>query len=298
MEKEQYLVELGLVLEPERKIISDTILKEKLPVRMIPHEYGTFSIDLVLDSLFMVELELDSKCVSRISFYQTIVDNYGDYSRIQIMPIKKLVPQSVLNLGRYHDGSYLLNTNNSISESFISAVRLLVTEKSSLIKMCQASTCFDREGNLKKKFVYWRTEATLLSISKETPLVHITTGISKSQQPSYDALPGVHGSNGTYVENANPYWVLSYRVRRLACEVDKSETLTTDINDYITCELMPRMGWERITANRLELLNQRIKGKKTIVVTHEIKKPPLYRSFYPENSNCWNDFLNDCFKEL
>lgn len=298
MNREQYLLELGLILEPERKKISDTILKEKLPVKMVPRDYGTFSIDYYLDSLFIVELELDIKCVSRVSFHQLIEDNYGNQSRIQIMPLKKYVPQSLLNMGRYRDGSYLLNLDNSISEPFISAIKLLVTEKSSLIKMCHASSCYDSDGKLKKKFDSWRTEATLLSISKETPLIHVTTGISKTQQPCYDALSGVQGSNGTYVENASPYWALTYRVRRLAYEVDKSETQIIDIHDYITNELMPRLGWERISADRLEILNKCIKGKRITVITRDMEQTPGSRSFYPVNCKSWNDFLNDFFKML
>jgi len=298
MNKEQYLLELRSILEPERKNISDTILREDLPVRMIPRDYGTFSIDYFLDAHFIVELELNTKCVSRVSFYQSVEDNYGNKSRIQIMPIKKYVPQSVLNLGRYRDGSYLLNLDNSISEPVISAIRQLVAEKSSLIKMCQDSSCYDRDGHLKKKFASWRTEAILLSISKEMPLVHGITGIPKSQQHQYEASPGIHGSNGTYVENANPYWTLTYRVKRLACEVDRSVNLTADIHDYITSELMARLGWDRISANRLELLNQCIKGKRITVITHDMDEAPGSRSFYPVNSQSWNGFLNDCFKEL
>ena len=214
------------------------------------------------------------------------------------MPIKKYVPQSILSLGRYRDGSYLLDLNNSISEPFISAIRLLISDRFSLIKMCQASSCYDREGKLKKKFDSWRTEATLLSISKETLLVHVTTGISKTRQPSYDALSGVQGSNGTYVENASPYWALTYRVRRLAYEVDKSETQIIDIHDYITNELMPRLGWERISADRLEILNKCIKGKRITVITRDMEQTPGSRSFYPVNCKSWNDFLNDFFKML
>ena len=299
MNKEQYLLELGSILEPEHKIISDTILKEGWSVRMNLHDYGTFSIDYWLDAYFMAELELDAKLVARVGFYQLIADFYGTKSRIQIMPIKKYVPQSILSLGRYRDGSYLLDLNNSISEPFISAIRLLISDRFSLIKMCQASSCYDREGKLKKKFDSWRTEATLLSISKETPLVHVTTGISKTRQPSYDALSGVQGSNGTYVENASPYWALTYRVRRLAYEVDKSETQIIDIHDYITNELMPRLGWERITSDRLELLNNCIRKKRVAVITRDMDQTPGSRFFFPENSNdCWSDFLNDCFKEL
>ena len=299
MSKYEFPSEVVTFLESERKKILDYITKEKVPIKRILGDFGTFSIEYILDSHFMVILELDAKLVARVNFHQLIENNYGDQSYIQIMPIKKYVPKSVLNLGRYRDGSYLLNLDNSINEPFISAITLLVTEKRSLIKMCHASSCYDRNGKLKEKFKSWRTEAILLSIKKEMPLVHMVTGISKSQQAHYDALPGVHGSNGTYVENANPYWVLTYRVKRLAFEVDQSVNLTIDVHDYITNELMPNLGWERISENRLNHLNKCIKGTRTSVITHDMEEAPIFRSFYPENSkDSWNEFLNDCFKEL
>lgn len=299
MNKHELPLEVVAFLESERKIILDQILKENISVKINLGDFGTFSIEYILDSHFMVLLELDAKFVARVNFHQLIENNYGDQSYIQIMPIKKYVPQSVLNLGRYRDGSYLLNLDNSISEPFISAIKLLVTEKRSLIQMCHASSCYDCNGKLKKKFKSWRTEAILLSIKKEMPLVHMVTGISKSQQAHYDALPGVHGSNGTYVENANPYWVLTYRVKRLAFEVDQSVNLTIDVHDYITNELMPNLGWERISENRLNHLNKCIKGTRTSVITHDMEEAPIFRSFYPENSkDSWNEFLNDCFREL
>lgn len=299
MNQHELPLEVVAFLESERKIILDQILKENIPVKKNLGDFGTFSIEYILDSHFMVLLELDAKFVARVSFHQLIEDNYGNQSYIQIMPIKKYVPQSVLNLGSYRDGSYLLNLDNSISEPFISAIKLLVTEKRSLIQMCHASSCYDRNGKLKEKFKSWRTEAILLSIKKEMPLVHMVTGISKSQQSHYDALPGVHGSNGTYVENANSYWVLTYRVKRLAFEVDQSVNLTIDVHDYMTNELMPELGWERISENRLNHLNRCIKGKRTSVITYDMEEAPIFRSFYPENSkDSWNEFLNDCFKVL
>lgn len=299
MNKHELPLEVVAFLESERKIILDQILKENIPVKKNLGDFGTFSIEYILDSHFMVLLELDAKFVARVNFHQLIEDNYGNQSYIQIMPIKKYVPQSVLNLGRYRDGSYLLNLDKSISEPFISAITLLVTEKRSLIQMCHASSCYDCNGKLKEKFKSWRTEAILLSIKKEMPLVHMVTGISKSQQPHYDALPGVHGSNGTYVENANPYWVLTFRVKRLAFEVDQSVNLTIDVHDYITNELMPKLGWERISENRLNHLNRCIKGKRTSVIAYDMEEAPIFRSFYPENSkDSWNEFLNNCFRDL
>ena len=150
---------------------------------------------------------------------------------------------------------------------------------------------------MKEKHLSWKTIATLISITKELPIQHIISGIPKSKQSFYDAFSGIHGSNGTYAENVNPYWSLNYRVKRLAYEVDESQILSIDIHDYITGEFLPSMGWNRITADRLELINKCIKGKKVAVVTHDMEEAPIYRDFYPENSS-WNNFLNDCFKEL
>lgn len=299
MSKYELPLDVVAFLESERKKIIDHIIKEKIPVKRIIGDSGTFSIEYILDPHFMAILELDAKLMARVNFHQLIEDNYGYNTYIQIMPIKKYVPQSVLNLGRYRDGSYLLNLDDSICEPFISAIKLLVTEKRSLIQMCHASSCYDRNGKLKEKFKSWRSEAILLSIKKEMPLVHMVTGISKSQQPQYDAFPGVHGSNGTYVENTNPYWALTYRVKRLAFEVDQSANLTIDVHDYMTNELMPKLGWERISENRLNHLNRCIKGKRTSVITYDMEEAPIFRSFYPENSkNSWNEFLNDCFRAL
>ncbi len=150
---------------------------------------------------------------------------------------------------------------------------------------------------MKGKYLSWKTTAKLISITKELPIQHIVSGISRSQQRFYDSYPGIHGSNGTYAENVYPYWCLNYRVKRLAYEVDESQKLSVDINDYITKEFMPSLGWNRITTNRLDLINKCIKGKKVAVVTHDMEEAPIYRVFYPENSS-WNNFLNDCFKEI
>jgi len=150
---------------------------------------------------------------------------------------------------------------------------------------------------MKGKHLSWKTRATLISITKEMPIQHIVSGISKSQQSYYDASSTLHGSNGTYAENVNPYWCLNFRVKRLAYEVNESQKLSIEIHDYITKEFMPSLGWNRITANRLDLINNCIKGKKVEVVTHDMEEAPIYRVFSPENSS-WNDFLNNCFIEL
>ena len=81
----------------------------------------------------------------------------------------------------------------------------------------------------------------------------------------------------------NSYWCLSYKVKRLAyMKLMRLQRLSIDIHNYITGELMPSLGWNRITANRLELINKCIKGKKVSVITHDMGEAPIYREFNPE----------------
>ncbi len=297
MRNNELPLEVVCALKSEQDIISKQIYKEKLPVKMAPYEDGTFSIEIPLNQDFIIEIRLDQKFKLSVSFYQS-VDDY-DRSLHQIVPIKQFVPQSVLNLGHYSRGSYILNTSESISAPAISAMRVLLSERRSLIKMCHVSSCYTRDGQLKKKLLYWTTKATLLSIEKKSEGGHIVTGIPKSKQGIYDALPGIHGSNGTYAEHTTYFWALTYRVKYLAYEWRVCDILIEDINDYIIGELKPRLGWEKISPQRLERLNKCIKGKQLTVITHDMDVAPGYRSFYPENSNDkWNDFLNDCFKDI
>ena len=163
--------------------------------------------------------------------------------------------------------------------------------------MCHVSSCYTRDGQLKKKYTSWETEATLLSIWK-VEWGHGVTGISKSEQPLYEALPGIHGSNGTYAGYTITSWTLYYRVKRHANEWFESNVLFEDISNYMVHELKTRLGWKKISPQRLERLNRCINGKKLTVITHEMDKDYIDRSFTPKDNNNWNDFLNDCFQEL
>lgn len=62
----------------------------------------------------------------------------------------------------------------------------------------------------------------------------MVTGIKAPYQATYDSCYGLHGSNGTYVENANPEWVLKFRLRRLDFAVNESVSNQINIHQYIT----------------------------------------------------------------
>lgn len=70
----------------------------------------------------------------------------------------------------------------------------------------------------------------------------MVTGIRAPHQATYDSCYGLHGSNGTYDENANPEWVLKFRLRRLDFAVDESVSDQINIYQYIIQKLMPCLG--------------------------------------------------------
>jgi len=193
----------------------------------------------------------------RLQFYQQISDSFSSNTLYQIMPIKKYVPEFLLTIGKYNNGGYVLSLTSltDFSTIIIKIVDFIQENQSSLISFCDESSNWNSDGTEKRKFKSWKTDATLRKISKEMPIRRMYQGISQHKQASYDNSPYLHGSNGTYVENVNPLWVLEFKVKRLAYEVDRPQVLTLDIHDYITTVLMPKLEWGKITENRLEQIN-------------------------------------------
>lgn len=129
-------------------------------------------------------------------------------------------------------------------------------------------------------------------ISKEFPPCRIVTGIKKDQQVHYDNSYGLHGSNGTYVENVNQTWCLVFKVKRIGIEVDTSADFIIDIHKYITKKLMSQLGWGKITKERLEFLNNILKNKTLKVICRDLSIAPIYRNFVPLEYDNWETALD------
>lgn len=209
-----------------------------------------------------------------------------------IYPKRHLVPEAILNLGDYHNGHYNITKGNSISDAGRKVIDMVISLTPELLTMCRKSTPWYNEEKMNETLKEWCTEAKVVGISKEMPIRHIVTGIKASQQASYDSCYGCHGSNGTYVENANLEWVLKVRLRRLDFAVDESWPLEINIHQYITRKLMPSLEWGRITAQRLEDINNSIKNRKVQVSTRNMDEAPAYRDFLPIDYSSWEDFLD------
>ena len=262
--------------------------------QMRPHQLSVF-IDL--DNYFRARIYLDFKISrnSTFSLYYYLafqqrrnVDNvYGT-----IYPKRNLVPKQVINLGDYHYGHYNITQGNSISAAGEAVMQLVIKLKTGLLTMCRKSTSWYNKERMNETLEIWYSEANHFSISKEMPIRRMISGIKAPQQSAYDYCYGLHGSNGTYVENANPQWVLNFKIRRLDFAVDESIYMSIDIHRYITKTLMPNRDWGRITEARLEQLNKSLENRALKVMTREMYKAPCYRKFVPVDYATWEDALN------
>lgn len=147
----------------------------------------------------------------------------------------------------------------------------------------------------------WYSKAKILGIERVTPIQRIVTGVKKENQGYYESSPYLHGSNGTYGEHVNSYFGITFRVY----QIDPShpeltpEVFTHDIDKYIRENLMKRFGWEKMTENRLSLLNQKLNGHKLKVITWDMEKWPIYRNYVPyDYENKWECFLDYMFHDL
>lgn len=141
----------------------------------------------------------------------------------------------------------------------------------------------------------WSSDSKILGVYKEMPIQRMTTGISKDRQFLYDDSCGIHGSNGTYVENVNPFWCINFRVYKIAPDIDEVKVFSADIHEYITQILMPKEEWKLINKSRLNIINEKVKGIKLKVITYDVDEAPAYRTYIPWGYSNWGDFLRTLF---
>ena len=147
----------------------------------------------------------------------------------------------------------------------------------------------------------WYSKAMILGIERVKPIQRIITGVKKENQSYYESSPYLHGLNGTYGEHINPYLGLKFRVFK----IDPIHTelkpcvFTQDIDKYIRENIMPKFIWEKMTSERLDILNNKLRGHKLRVITWDMSEAPIYRNYVPyDYENKWECFLDDMFHDL
>ena len=82
-------------------------------------------------------------------------------------------------------------------------------------------------------------------------------------------------------------------------EVDEGMWQTVNIHDYITCDLMPGMGWKRITSQRLNWIKSIIEKQQLDVVTFQMDEAPIYREYVPlDNNHSWYEYIDHIFSSV
>lgn len=281
------------------------LLKEFTDIKSLETSFDEpkmqLSVYIPIDNDFRAEIYfkfLEFKESYDVKYYLEFEQKLNNGSFIGIMPKKFLVPQEIIDNCKYRAGRYSIVKGGSVLGAGENIIRIVLNNIDAISEMCKASTCWRPDGTLKYNLKDWKTEATLLEIKKEMPVVRMVSGIKKDRQPYYDNAPGIHGSNGTYAEYANPEWILKYRVKRLGIEIDSSEIMIEPIHNYIEEKLKPRLDWGRITEQRLEKINELIHNKKLEIITYDMNEAPIYRNFKPLNFNNWEEALNHFLRDL
>lgn len=248
-------------------------------------------IEVNISEQFAAEIYYNWDSFIKITFIQRVTDSHGYCSKVEL-PIRwKVVPDWLKELAECHYGKLRRSvTIENWIDVILDTAENLYNNNLDVTNLCQSSSNIDEHGNMKKAYKEWKTKGLILSLQKIMPIVH-GYHVKKDQQHIYDNSPFLHGSNGTYVENANLYWCLVIKVKRPSYECPEPLKLNIDIHEYVTEVLMPKLGWERMTQDRQNMLEERLKGVSLDIITKDTDKPALYRDFLPVGFKNWGDYL-------
>ena len=249
-------------------------------------------VSVDVSGIYGAEILYEWKGRIAITFFQYGKPIYDYKPRYEIVIRRKLLPDWLLSKARPYRGGL---TRDVTLENWIDAVIDTVNElkghDDEVARICKASSHMDETGKTILKFSSWKTRGRILRIQKELPPVQVFHA-KKEEQAYLDNAPGIHGSNGTYVENANPLWYLVVRIMRPAYEVAESIVVKLNIHEYVTQSLMPALGWGRITQDRLAQLNRMLSKKEMDLRTTDMDKDLGEREFYPIGFGSWAEYLD------
>ncbi len=245
-----------------------------------------------ISGIYGAEIFYEWKGRITITFFQYGKPISGHNPRYEIVLRRKLLPDWLLSKARpYRGGLTREVTLENWVDTIINIIEELKDHGKEVSVICKASSHMDETGKTILKFSSWKTRGRILSIKKELPPVQVFHA-KKEEQIYLDNAPGIHGSNGTYVENANPLWNLVVRIMRPSYEVPQSIVVKLNIHEYVTQSLMPALGWKQITQGRLDKLNKVLSKKEMELITTDMDKDLGERVFNPIGFGSWAEFLD------
>ena len=266
-----------------------------IPFCAIGKDYGednTQIVDVRISKQFFASISYKWRTTIRIVFNKTIPDGFGRETINEVIVRWKVVPEWLKEGTKFVRGHFEKDvTLEDWIETVIETAHALKDHSKDVVSFCRMSSNTDSMGNVIMKYKSWKTKGKILSLTKTMPVVEVFHA-KKSDQEVWGHMPGVHGKNGTYVENANPFWSLNIQIKRASFKVTDPIRTSIDVHEYITKSLMPKLGWGRITQDRLDLLNKILSGTEMELDTSDTNEAALYRKFLPIGYTSWDDYLN------
>lgn len=256
------------------------------------HDYS-LQVRVAVSRQFSAEINYNWNNTLTISYIQHCIDDNGEMQLLDIPILISTIPDWLRQSVKYVCGHFKkkISAENWMDE-IMDMVAELMKHKEEVIAFCLSSSNYDEKGHLKKVYKVWKTIGRIKGLSKEMPVGSVYHA-KKEEQAGWDSSPFFHGSNGTYVENVSSNWRLNLVImkpsREYFCPIDYNE----DIHEYITQSLMPRIGWGRITQERLNRLNAIVSGTNVEVETFDTTEGAAYRNFTPVGYTSWNEYLDN-----
>ena len=150
-----------------------------------------------------------------------------------------------------------------------------------------------------KKNQFWISKARIVRLEKvyeDSPLIQ---GVPKEDQYYYDCNPMYVGGFGTYRFITPMYWELKYCVYKPGPGYDDQLTYTLNVHKYVTKTLQPRLEWYRLSQNRLNLIREKLVGKKVkLLASGEVEYGRPAKSFIPFDYDNWDMLFDSLLIDL
>ena len=145
----------------------------------------------------------------------------------------------------------------------------------------------------------WVSKARIVCLHKVYPLGTLVSSIPQDQQPFYDFNPHYSGGCGTYRLLTGQTWEMLYCVYNPGPGEHTQMTYRQDVHQYMTEVLQPRLGWKRISSQRLESIKKFLVGKKILLTaTEHLYHGENAQEFIPEGYKSWDNYFDVIFKDL
>lgn len=145
----------------------------------------------------------------------------------------------------------------------------------------------------------WVSKARIVSLDKVYPDDTLVQGVPLEQQVYYDCNPHYVGGCGTYRLLTGKIWEMHYLVYKPGPGVNEPLTFRLNIHQYFTEILLPRLGWNRVSPQRLERIRGLLVGKKiSLRSSAPIRYGELAEDFLPMDFDSWDQLFDSILSGL